>query len=116
MGGKRKKRTKIIRPKPKLPKTFECPKCGKIAIDITFKDIDENDDSGRKIKLAKIKCGNCGLYAEIEVPKVFDEANAYGKFIDGYYNGTLEIKDTHEEEINDSNEDEREDKQLHSAT
>ncbi|AWR97233.1 transcription elongation factor [Acidianus sulfidivorans JP7] len=86
MGGKRKKRTKIIKPKPKLPKTFECPRCGRISISIEIKE-----------GLAKIKCGNCGLYTEIEVPPVYDEANAYGKFIDLYLDGKLKIEEGNNE-------------------
>jgi transcription elongation factor Elf1 len=104
MGGKRKKRTKIIKPKPKLPKTFECPRCGKISISIDIKD-----------GIAKIKCGNCGLYTDIEVPSVFDEANAYGKFIDLYLDGKLEIKEENKDTTEDKNETEGESKELHST-
>ncbi|MCY0883723.1 MAG: transcription elongation factor [Acidianus infernus] len=101
MGGKRKKRTKIIKPKPKLPKTFECPRCGRIAISVEIKN-----------GIAHIKCGNCGLSADIEVPPIFDEANAYGKFIDLYLDGKLEIKESNKEEsINEG-----EDKQVHTTT
>ncbi|PVU74112.1 transcription elongation factor [Acidianus hospitalis] len=101
MGGKRKKRTKIIKPKPKLPKTFECPRCGRIAISVEIKN-----------GIARIKCGNCGLSADIEVPPVFDEANAYGKFIDLYLDGKLEIKESNKEESTNEGED----KQVHTTT
>ncbi|ARM75874.1 transcription elongation factor [Acidianus manzaensis] len=102
MGGKRKKRTKIIKPKPKLPKTFECPRCGRIAISIEIKE-----------GIAKIKCGNCGLYTEIEVPPVYDEANAYGKFIDLYLDGKLDIKESNNE---NQEEDNNESSELHTST
>lgn len=93
MGGRRKKRYKIVKVKPKIPKTFECPRCGRISISIDIKD-----------GIAKISCGNCGLYTEIEVPSVYDEANAYGKFIDLYYEGKLDIKERKEESIKGNNE------------
>lgn len=95
MGGRRKKRYKIVKVKPKLPKTFECPRCGRVSVSIEIKD-----------GTAKISCGNCGLYTEIPVPLVYDEANAYGKFIDLYYEGKLEIKERKEESIKEDNETE----------
>lgn len=103
MGGKRRrKKIKIIKPKPKLPKTFECPRCGRIAISIEIKN-----------GISKIKCGNCGLYAELEVPPIYDEANAYGKFLDLYLEGKIEIKEAAEENKEESsNEGER----LHTTT
>ncbi|EWG07245.1 MAG: transcription elongation factor Elf1 [Candidatus Aramenus sulfurataquae] len=102
MGGKRKKRTKIIKPKPKLPKTFECPRCGRISISVEIKD-----------GLAKIRCGSCNLYAEVEVPPVYDEANAYGKFLDLYLDGKLQIKENPEDNSEGENETERESEELH---
>ncbi|WP_338599995.1 transcription elongation factor [Sulfolobus tengchongensis] len=93
MGGKRRKRTKIIRVKPKLPKTFECPRCGKVSISIK-----------RKENIARISCGSCGLYTEVEVPPVFDEANAYAKFIDMYLDGRLQIKERTNENTEEENE------------
>jgi len=93
MGGRRKKRKQqLLRPKPKVPNTFECPRCGKVAITVEIKN-----------GIAKIKCGNCGLEDQFEVPPVFDEANAYGKFIDRYFEGKIEIKEKKNEE-NEENE------------
>lgn len=104
MGGKRKKRTKPIRVRPKVPNTFECPQCGKVSINIKIKD-----------GVANVTCGSCGLHAEIEVPPVFDNANAYGKFLDMYLEGKIEINkeedNTDEEEEN--HEDERKSEELH---
>lgn len=102
MGGKRRKKVKLVKPKPKLPKTFECPRCGRIAISIDIKD-----------GLAKIKCGNCSLYTELEVPPVYDEANAYGKFLDLYLEEKIEIKDQSEE---NTEETDNESKQLHTTS
>jgi transcription elongation factor Elf1 len=102
LGGRRRKRTKIIRVKPKIPKTFECPRCGKVSISISIKN-----------GIAKISCGNCGLYTEVDVPPVFDEANAYSKFIDLYLEGKLQIKERTEEITEEENETERESKEVH---
>ncbi|AEB96134.1 MAG: transcription elongation factor [Metallosphaera sp.] len=108
MGGKRKKRTKIVKVKPKLPKTFECPRCGKIAVTIKF---DKNHEGP---KSAHIKCGSCGLETEIhDLPPIYDEANAYGRFLDLYLEGTLEIKDN---KRNKDHENEGEDESLSSET
>ena len=91
MGGRRRKRKQqLLRPKPKIPNTFECPRCGKVAITVEIKN-----------GIAKIKCGNCGLEDQFEVPPIFDEANAYGKFIDRYFEGKIEIK----EKKNEGNEE-----------
>ncbi|QKQ99864.1 transcription elongation factor [Metallosphaera tengchongensis] len=110
MGGKRKKRTKIVRAKPKLPKTFECPRCGKISITVEFEDKDSRS------KMAEIRCGSCGLKTELEIPSIYDEANAYGRFIDLYLEGKLEIKEDGEHIVNEGNEDEGKGSELSSET
>lgn len=102
MGGRRKRRKLLLqRPKPKIPDIFECPRCGRVALTITIKD-------GK----AKVKCGNCGLQAEFEVPPIFDQANAYGKFIDLYYEGKIEISSSNNEEKKED-ENERKSEELH---
>ncbi|AAY80105.1 transcriptional regulator [Sulfolobus acidocaldarius] len=88
MGGRKKRRKlQLQRPKPKIPSVFECPRCGKVTISITVKE-----------GIAKVMCGNCKLEDQFDVPLVYDEANAYGKFIDRYYEGKIEqnLKDTEE--------------------
>ena len=80
MGGRKKRRKLILKPKPKVPKMFECPRCGKVAVTIEIKE-------GR----AFVKCGFCGLSDEFDVPPIFDTANAYGKFLDRYLEGKIEI-------------------------
>ncbi|MUN28623.1 transcription elongation factor [Sulfuracidifex metallicus] len=104
MGGKRKKRTKPIRVRPKVPSTFECPRCGKVSINIKIKN-----------GMANITCGACGLHAEIEVPPVFDNANAYGKFLDMYLEGEIEISDeeNNQKEEEENYEDEGKSEELH---
>jgi transcription elongation factor Elf1 len=82
VGGRRKRRQKVVRRRLTLPRTFECPRCGKISI-----SIDIRDDK------ASIRCGSWGLSVEIEVPKVFSAVDAYGRFIDLYTSGDLEMKE-----------------------
>ncbi len=103
MGGKRKKRAKPTRPKLKVPTTFECPRCGKVSINIKIKE-----------GIANITCGSCGLHSEIEVPPIFDNANAYGKFLDMYLEGKIEIN-TDENNLDEEEryEDEGKSEELH---
>ncbi len=102
MGGRRRRKIKIVRVKPKVPNTFECPRCGKVSINVKIKD-------GNAI----ITCGSCGLQTEFEVPPVFDTANAYGKFIDLYLEGKLEIKESDKENTEEENEIEGESEEVH---
>ncbi|OYT55820.1 MAG: hypothetical protein B6U76_05030 [Desulfurococcales archaeon ex4484_217_2] len=87
MGRRRKKRKLIARrPKKTIPNVFQCPNCGKIAVTV------ELDKPVNGIKHAVIKCGNCGLYAEMDVPELFHNVDVYGRFLDGFYSGTLEYR------------------------
>lgn len=81
--GRRRKRRKIQirRPLRTLPKIFQCPNCGVKAVTI---ELDKNT------KKAIIRCGNCKLYTELEVPSAFHEVDAYAKFLDLFYEGSLE--------------------------
>lgn len=83
--GRRRKRRKVVayRPKRTIPNVFQCPYCGKIAITI------ESGKSENREKHAIIKCGNCGLQAEMNVPTLFQNVDIYGKFLDGFYSNTL---------------------------
>lgn len=80
MGGKRKRKQKVVKKKPTLPKTFECPNCGKISVSIKVKEGE-----------AYIRCGSCGLATQFDVPLIFREIDAYGKFIDLYTSGRLPV-------------------------
>lgn len=82
MGGRKKRKTRIIKVKPKIPNMFDCPRCGRNTLSIEYKN-----------GVAVINCGSCGLCSFLEVPQIFDKANIYGKFIDLYYEGKLEIRD-----------------------
>jgi transcription elongation factor Elf1 len=80
VGGRKKRRKLILKPRPKIPKMFECPRCGKVAVTVEIKN-----------GVASVKCGSCGLSDEFEVPPIFDAANAYAKFLDRYLEGKIEI-------------------------
>ncbi|BCU67285.1 transcription elongation factor [Sulfolobales archaeon HS-7] len=87
MGGRKKRKQKVVRPKPTVPKTFQCPRCGRLSISIKIKK-----------GIAEIRCGSCKLKTAFAVPPVYKEVDAYGKFIDGYTEGSLEITEMREDE------------------
>lgn len=85
MGRRRKKRRLIARrPKKTIPSVFQCPNCGKIAITVEL-----NKPTTGGVKHAVVKCGNCGLYTEMNVPEIFQNVDVYGIFLDRFYSGTL---------------------------
>lgn len=87
MGRRRKKYKKVIRKVRRIPSVFQCPNCGSRSLTIEFnKGLDEE---GRKIAI--IKCGNCGLRAEMHVPEIYETVDVYGKFIDKFTEGAIEI-------------------------
>ncbi len=97
--GRRRKRRKIQirRPLRTLPKIFQCPNCGVKAVTI---ELDKNT------KKAVIRCGNCKLYAELEVPSAFHEVDVYAKFLDLFYEGSLEYTFLEGEEVEEAKETE----------
>lgn len=85
MGRRRKKRKLIARrPRKTIPNVFQCPNCGKMAITVKLNKLING------VKHAIVRCGNCGLYAEMDVPEIFQNVDVYGRFLDGFYSGTLE--------------------------
>ena len=91
MGRRRKKYKKIqlLRPQRRLPTIFECPNCGVRMLSVEF-DKKQKNEKGEI--LAKVKCGHCGLYAEMHVPPIFQPVDVYSKFLDAYLEGTIEYK------------------------
>ncbi|MEM1538525.1 MAG: hypothetical protein QXK12_02440 [Candidatus Nezhaarchaeales archaeon] len=76
MGG-RKRRRKIIKRLPKrIPSVFTCPNCDSKSVTV---EID------RKQEKAIVKCGNCGIWAEVPSPPIYEEVHAFNKFVDLYY-------------------------------
>lgn len=74
--GRRRKRKVSKRPRKTLPKVFTCPECGKVAIII---DIQKSNH------IALVKCGNCKLEAKIPTTYLTEAVDAYGDFLDAYY-------------------------------
>ncbi len=68
---------------------FECPHCGARAISVEIKKKERNE---RGEVRAIIRCGNCGLYAEMWVPEIFQPVDVYSKFLDAYLEGRIEVK------------------------
>ncbi len=91
---RRKKARKIIRVKRTLPKVFQCPNCGIRAMTIEFVEKGQPGSSREAI----VKCGQCKLYAKIEVPYAFHEVDAYSRFLDLFHEGKVEYTFMEEEE------------------
>ncbi len=70
MGRSRRRVVKIV--KKKLPKVFDCPKCGENSVRVSL------DKNGR----ALVQCGTCGLRDEFNVTSSHEEVDVYCKFID----------------------------------
>lgn len=73
MGRRRRKVIRVTR--RQLPKVFSCPKCGINAVHISAKD---------KVQ-ALVKCGSCGLEAEVPISPTDQSVDLYCKFTDKYY-------------------------------
>jgi len=74
--GRRRKQKIQKKPKKKLPKVFNCPECGRNTITI---------DVQREKRIAYLKCGNCKLEARIAANHLTEPVDAYGDFLDKYY-------------------------------
>lgn len=95
MGRRRRKYRKpqLLRPQRTLPTVFECPHCGARALTVEINRKKRNEQGQ---VLAVIRCGNCGLYAEMWVPEIYQPVDVYSKFLDAYLEGTIEYKFTKE--------------------
>ena len=89
MGRRRRKYKKrpLLRAPRVLPTVFECPHCGAKALTVEIKKKERNEQGLVK---AIIRCGNCGLYAEMWVPELFQPVDVYSKFLDAYLEGKAE--------------------------
>ena len=87
MGRRRRKKIKRVRRTRKITslRYFQCPICGEPTLTIDFEKI--KDKPG--YKKAIVKCGNCGLYLELEVPEILDRIDVYNKVVDMAYEGKL---------------------------
>ena len=84
MGRRRKKYKRIVRRVKKIPDVFQCPHCSNRTLVIKF---EKSNVPGYKI--AKISCGSCGLYYEMQVPELYEAVDVYAEFLDGYEDGSI---------------------------
>lgn len=76
--GRRKRR--VIRVvKRKLPRVFNCPRCGMNAIRVTFSEPNS----------AKIVCGNCHISHIYDLETKKEAIDVYNMFIDDYNAGKI---------------------------
>lgn len=106
MGRRRKKRKKQIRKGLKLPsRYFQCPVCGSLTLTIDFRKDKENP----MYKIAVARCGSCGLYCEIRVPKNLERIDVYNMISDLALEGRLdECRPTEEPTIEEAPLDQEE--------
>jgi len=99
--GRRRRKRKVIKRVPRIPSMFQCPHCGAQALIIDIKT-----DKRTKSRKAVIRCGSCGLVYEMDISDnpVADKAWVYGKFIDKYYAGEIEVSEGSSEEEAESDE------------
>ncbi len=88
MARRRKKyRKRPLRPRPVMPTVYECPHCGARMLTI---EINRKERNEQGLVKAVIKCGNCGLYAEMWVPEIYQLVDVYSKFLDAFLEGKIE--------------------------
>tara|TARA_B100001013_G_scaffold68820_1_gene36036 strand:+ start:104 stop:379 length:276 start_codon:yes stop_codon:yes gene_type:complete len=83
-----RKRKKIIRVTRKLPKVFQCPNCGKVAMRINRTPIKEettNIQPGsdrRKLYNVQVLCGDCNISKDYESRK--EPIDLFNDFVDWF--------------------------------
>lgn len=86
MGGRKRKKV-VKRIRKSIPKIFSCPSCGEKTLGIS---IDRN--SGK----ATIKCGRCNIEDTVQVSRVEEAVDAYGRFVDKYYGSNKTVNSDEE--------------------
>ncbi|MHA1144475.1 MAG: hypothetical protein ACTSRW_07045 [Candidatus Helarchaeota archaeon] len=81
--GRRRRQKVQVRPRKRIPRIFDCPKCGKNSITIEVFKPPTLEGRGHAV----ITCGNpdCLLQRTVQVTFISDPVDAYGDFIDQYY-------------------------------
>ncbi len=88
--GRRKRRRKIrLRPRRRLPKIFQCPRCGETSVSVLI---------DRRKGVARVVCSSCGLEAEFEYNPYLAEVDYYSKFLDAYEEGRIGVEESGEGE------------------
>lgn len=102
MGGRRRKKRRVLKRVVKIPTVFQCPNCGSKNLTITFS---KSNTPGRKNAL--VVCGQCGLrYEMTNIPEIYSTVDVYSKFIDLFDAGQIPVEsidlpppETSEEEL-----------------
>lgn len=87
MGGRRKRRKIIARPRRAIPKIFVCPNCGSQSVNVKRRD-------DKYIVI----CGSCGLYEEFEEHPRWTAVDYYNVFVDHFLEGKIKPPDQRSEE------------------
>ncbi len=76
--------------RPTMPTLYRCPNCEAeaLSVEINKKEVDSETGYYKAI----IRCGNCGLYAEMYVPPIYQPVDVYHKFLDAFLEGKIEYK------------------------
>ena len=75
--GRKRRRKVATRPRPSLPRVFECPESSEVAVHITI---------DKRNRMAQIYCGACKLTAQRHNIKQLDElVDVYGDWLDEIY-------------------------------
>tara|TARA_B000000460_G_scaffold206665_1_gene153764 strand:+ start:120 stop:395 length:276 start_codon:yes stop_codon:yes gene_type:complete len=83
-----RKRKKIIRVTRKLPKVFQCPNCGKVAMRINRTPIKEENPNiqpgsdRRKLYDVQVLCGDCNISKDYESRK--EPIDLFNDFVDWF--------------------------------
>jgi len=89
LGRRRKRYKRVVKKLKKIPDIYQCPHCSMKTLVIKFAKSKIPD-----YKIARIMCGSCGLYSELQVPNLYEAVDVYAKFIDLYDKGEVEIEFT----------------------
>jgi len=76
--GRRRKRKTIKIVKKKLPKYFVCPRCGARSVVVVVEG-----------EMAKVKCSQCGLSANLQIVGPSHPVDIYCRFSDLFYAGKI---------------------------
>ncbi len=76
--GRKLHRKVPTRPKPSIPRIFECPRCEAEAVKIEMKE--------SPIAIATVMCGNCHITITFtNIKKLYDKVDIFGIWVDDYY-------------------------------
>lgn len=90
--GRRKKRRKVVKVVRRLPKLFQCPACGQVALTVSMEEVETESGLAKR---ASIACNNpsCCLRAELTgLPMIFEPVDAYHRFLDMYSAGEVGVR------------------------